>query len=76
MFGMIGIVVIFVMVFGGYMLAGGKLGIILKAMPFEMVMIGGAALGTFFLSNDFSAVKHTAKDLGKVFKGPKWKPVD
>ncbi len=76
MFGIIGIVVIFVMVFGGFMLAGGKLGIILKAMPFEMIMIGGAALGTFFVSNDFSAVKQTAKDVGKVFKGPKWKPAD
>jgi chemotaxis protein MotA len=74
--GVIGIVVIFVMVFGGYMLAGGKLGIILKAMPFEMVMIGGAALGTFLLSNDIAGVKQTAKDLGKVFKGPKWKPAD
>jgi chemotaxis protein MotA len=76
MFGVIGLVVIFVMVFGGYMLAGGKLGIILKAMPFEMVMIGGAALGTFLLSNDLASVKHTAKDVGKVFKGPKWKPAD
>lgn len=76
MFGVIGIVVIFVMVFGGYMLAGGKLGIILKAMPFEMVMIGGAAIGTFFVANDFVAVKKTMKDLGKVFKGPKWKPAD
>lgn len=76
MFGVIGLVVIFVMVFGGYMLAGGKLGIILKAMPFEMVMIGGAALGTFLLSNDLASVKHTAKDIGKVFKGPRWKSAD
>ena len=38
----IGIIVIFVMVFGGYMLAGGKMGIILKALPFEMIMIAGA----------------------------------
>lgn len=76
MFGMIGIAVIFVMVFGGYVLAGGKLGIILKAMPFEMVMIGGAAVGTFLLSNDFTSVKRTLKDLGKVFKGPKWQPAD
>lgn len=76
MFGIIGLVVIFVMVFGGYMLAGGKLGIILKAMPFEMVMIGGAALGTFLLSNDLPSVKQTAKDIGKVFKGPKWKSAD
>jgi chemotaxis protein MotA len=76
MIGLIGIVTIFVMVFGGYMLAGGKLGIILKALPFEMIMIGGAALGAFVISNDMAAIKHTAKDLGKVFKGPKWKPAD
>ena len=45
MVGIIGIVVIMVMVFGGYMLAGGKMGPILKALPFEMIMIGGAAVG-------------------------------
>lgn len=76
MFGIIGIAVIFVMVFGGYMLAGGKMGIILKALPFEMIMIGGAALGAFLLSNDLAAVKHTFKDVGKVFKGPSWKTAD
>lgn len=76
MIGFIGIAVIFIMVFGGYLLAGGKLGIILKSLPFEMMMIGGAAIGAFLISNDKSVVKHTAKDIGKVFKGPKWKPED
>jgi chemotaxis protein MotA len=74
--GIIGILVIFVMVFGGYMLAGGKLGIILKALPFEMIMIGGAAVGAFLVSNSGAGVKHALKDVGKVFKGPKWKPAD
>ncbi|WP_439110718.1 flagellar motor stator protein MotA [Lentibacter sp.] len=76
MVGLVGIAVIFIMVFGGYLLAGGKLGIILKALPFEMMMIGGAAVGAFLISNDMSAVKHTLKDMGKVFKGPKWKHED
>ncbi|MGC9418057.1 MAG: flagellar motor stator protein MotA [Rhodovulum sp.] len=76
MIGIVGIVIIFVMVFGGYMAAGGKLGIILKALPFEMMMIGGAAVGAFVISNDMAAIKHTAKDVAKVFKGPKWKPDD
>lgn len=76
MFGIVGIVVIFIMVFGGYVLAGGKMGIILKSLPFEMIMIGGAAVGAFFISNDFASVKHALKDVGKVFKGPKWKPGD
>lgn len=76
MIGFIGIAVIFVMVFGGYIAAGGKLAIILKALPFELAMIGGAAVGAFLLSNDMAAVKHTLKDIGKVFKGPKWQPED
>jgi len=76
MVGLIGIAVIFIMVFGGYILAGGKLGIILKSLHFEMMMIGGAAVGAFLISNDMAAVKHTLKDMGKVFKGPKWKHED
>jgi chemotaxis protein MotA len=76
MFGIIGIAVVFVMVFGGYLLAGGKMGIILKALPYEFTMIGGAALGAFLISNDLPSVKQTLRDLGKVFKGPKWKPED
>lgn len=76
MFGMVGIILIFVMVFGGYMLAGGKLGIILKSLPFEMIIIGGSAAGTFLLANDAASVKQALKDIGKVFKGPKWLPPD
>ncbi len=76
MIGLIGIVIIFVMVFGGYLAAGGKLGIILKSLPFEMMMIGGAATGAFLLSNDMAGIKHTIKDIGKVFKGAKWKQGD
>jgi chemotaxis protein MotA len=76
MFGIIGIVVILVMVFGGFILHGGNLTPILHALPFEMIMIGGAAVGAFLVSNDLAAVKHTIRDIGKVFKGPTWKAAD
>ena len=76
MIGIIGIITIFAMVFGGYLAAGGKMGIILKSLPFEMMMIGGAAVGAFMISNSAAEVKHTLKDMGKVFKGPKWKNQD
>ena len=76
MIGIVGIAIIFVMVFGGYLAAGGKMGIILKALPFEMIMIGGAAVGAFVISNDMPAIKHTIKDVGKVFKGAKWRNTD
>ena len=76
MIGIVGIVVVIVMVFGGYLAAGGKMGIILKALPFEFTMIGGAAAGAFIISNSLDSIKHTIKDVGKVFKGPKWKKED
>lgn len=72
----IGILVVMVMVFGGYLAAGGKMGIIIKALPFEMMMIGGAAVGAFIIGNDGAGIKHTLKDLKSVFKGPKWKKQD
>ncbi len=72
----VGIAVIFVMVFGGYMAAGGKLGIILHSLPFEMMMISGAAIGAFLIGNEMSAIRHTARDMARVFKGPRWKPED
>jgi chemotaxis protein MotA len=76
MVGLFGIVFVLVTVFGGYLLAGGKMGIILAALPYEMIMICGAAIGAFAISNDGSAIKATLKDLGKVVKGPKWKAQD
>lgn len=76
MIGIIGIVIVFVMVFGGYLIAGGKIGIILAALPYEMMMIGGAAVGAFVIANDQAGIKHTLGDLKKVFKGPHWNAQD
>ncbi len=76
MLGIIGIVIVLSMVFGGYLLAGGKMGIILKSLPYEMMMIGGAAVGAFLISNSGSAAKHTLSDIAKVFSGPRWKKQD
>lgn len=76
MIGIIGIIIVFVMVFGGYIAAGGKFGIILYALPFEMTMIGGAALGGFLIANDGAGAKAALRDIMKVFRGPHWKPAD
>jgi len=76
MIGIIGIVVIFAMVFGGYLAAGGKMAVILKTLPYELMMIGGAATGAFLISNNMGEIKHTLRDIGKVFKGSKWTPED
>lgn len=76
MFGIIGIVVVISMVFGGYTLAGGSLIPILAALPFEMMMIGGAATGAFIIANATNVIKSSLKNLGKVFKGAKWSAQD
>ena len=76
MIGIVGICIVFVMVFGGYAMAGGKIGIILHSLPFEMMIILGAAAGAFVIGNDKHGISHTLKDIAKVFKGPHWKTQD
>ncbi len=72
----VGAIVVLVMVFGGYMAAGGKIGIIVAALPYELAMIAGAAIGAYLISNDGGVIKQTLRDLGKVVRGPHWKPGD
>lgn len=72
MFAGIGIVVLIVMVFGGFILAGGSMGPILAALPLEFMMIGGAALGAVLIGNSMHEIKLLGGGLGKVFKGPKF----
>ncbi|QYU66212.1 flagellar motor stator protein MotA [Leptolyngbya sp. 15MV] len=64
------------MVFGGYMIAGGTFGIILIALPFEMMMIGGAAIGAFVMANSMHDVKHTLGGFGKILKGARYHKAD
>lgn len=76
MFQIIGILVVFVMVFGGYILAGGHMSVLLKAMPFELMMIFGAAIGAFLIGNSMTVIKGAISGMGRVFGGPKWKQQD
>jgi chemotaxis protein MotA len=64
------------MVFGGYLIAGGTLGIILHSMPYEMMMIGGAAIGAFVMSNSMHGVKHTLRGFAKILRGPRYHKAD
>ncbi|MEV8465919.1 flagellar motor stator protein MotA [Fluviibacterium sp. DFM31] len=76
MLGLAGIALIFVTVFGGYLASGGKMAIILKSLPYEFIIIGGAAIGSFVIGSDKGGIAHAAKDVSKVFKGPTWRPAD
>jgi chemotaxis protein MotA len=72
MFVIIGWVVALGCVFGVYIVHGGNIGVILKALPFEMITIFGAAMGAFVANNQMKVVKKTAAGLGKCFKGSKY----
>jgi chemotaxis protein MotA len=71
-----GIVFLFVMVFGGFLISGGSIGVILEALPHEMMTIGGAAIAALLIGGSMFSLKKIAGDLGKVISGPKWKPTD
>ena len=76
MFAGIGLVVLLLMVFGGFIVAGGNITPVLKALPIEMTIIGGAAVGALIIGNSGADLKALGGGLMKVFKGPKYKKQD
>ena len=76
MFQIIGIVLLFVLVFGSYLWSGGKMEVITHALPHEMMAIGGAGVASFLVANSMSTIKGVGGGVGKVFSGPKWKASD
>ena len=76
MFQIIGIVILFVTVFGSFIMSGGKLPVILEALPHELLAIGGAGVAAFLISNSMGVIKATGAGVGKAFAGPKWKARD
>jgi chemotaxis protein MotA len=76
MFAAIGLVVLLLMVFGGFALTGGNLGPVMHALPHEMLIIGGAAVGALIIGNSGADLKALLGGLAKVFKGPAYKKQD
>jgi chemotaxis protein MotA len=76
MFLVIGLAVVFGMVFGGFALAGGHFDVIIKAAPLEFMMIMGSAVGALIISQDLDTIKGVGGGIGKVASGPKWKKKD
>lgn len=72
----LGLIMVFGLVFGGFVLSGGKLDIVVHALPFEGMMIAGGAMGAFVIANSFSVIKSSFKGVVRVIKGPKWKASD
>jgi len=66
----IGYIVVCGSVFGGFALAGGHLAALFQ--PLELLMIGGGALGAFFVGNDMKSIKATFKAIPSLFQGSKY----
>jgi chemotaxis protein MotA len=76
MFQIVGLVLLFGMVFGSYILAGGKMGIILQSLPYELMAILGSAVAAFLIANSMGVIKAVIGGFAKAFAGPKWKAAD
>ena len=62
----VGFVLTLLCLLGGFMAMGGKLGVLVQ--PWEYVIIGGSAIGTFIVANPFAVIKDTGKAIGEAFK--------
>jgi chemotaxis protein MotA len=67
----IGIVLLLVMVFGGFVITGGALGPVLEAIPHEMLIIGGASAAALVPATRCTSSRRSAAAFKKVFKGPR-----
>lgn len=76
MFAGIGVVVLLVMVFGGFIITGGDIGPVMHAVPHEMLIIGGAAIGALIAGNSMTELKALGAGMAKVFKGPTYSKKD
>lgn len=72
----VGFVVVLVCVIVGYSLAGGKFGVIIKALPFEMMIIGGSGIGAMIMANSPVVLKGVVGGIKQILSGPKWKKQD
>jgi chemotaxis protein MotA len=66
----IGYAIVCASVFGGFVLAGGHIAALFQ--PVELLMIGGAAAGAFFVGNTSKTLKATLKALPGVLKGARY----
>lgn len=72
MFVIIGWAIALGCVFGVYIAHGGNISVVLKALPFEMASIMGAAIGAFIVNNQPKVLKASLAGIGACFKGSKY----
>ena len=68
----VGYVVAMGCIFGVYIFHGGNIGVILTALPFELITILGAALGAFVVNNQPKVLKATIALIPQALKSSKY----
>lgn len=71
-----GLIFLFVCVFGSFAASGGAIGALVESMPFELLSILGAAVGTFIMANSLQQVKHTIVGIKRAISGPVYKKAE
>lgn len=67
---LIGLVLVVVLVMGGLVLTGGHGA--MQALPFELALIGGAAVGTILIGNSPKVAKEALGGFVRSFQGSRW----
>jgi chemotaxis protein MotA len=70
MFSIIGIVVVFGAVLGGFLMEKGPMAVLMQ--PAELVIIAGAAVGTMLIGNPMHVLKQIISDMARVISGSKF----
>ena len=70
MFSIIGIVVVFGCIAAGYLMEHGNLRVLMQ--PAELIIIGGAALGTVLIANPLHILKQIIGGIAGVFGSSKY----
>ena len=65
-----GLVFLLLCVFGSFVASGGALVPLMASMPFELITILGAGIGTFVMANSMNDLKHVPGAFKAALKGP------
>lgn len=71
---LIGFAIVLLIVSSALLVSGGPA--VLSALPFELALIGGAAIGTVMIGNSAPVAKAALKGFGQSLRGSKWSKAD
>ena len=71
-----GLAIVFICVFGSFLIAGGQFAIIASALPQELLVIVGAAAGAFIIANSGTNLRRAVEGVRRAFQGERWDKLD